>query len=421
MLNQIKKISNIILVLAVVLPGLFFPSMEVEAIENKPKTLREAKEQLEQFIKEQKENNEQQQLTEAQIKSVKNRIVEISREIESISNELVTLQEEIVEAEEEIKNKDKEIKEILNFLQVASGESAYLEYAFGAKDFTDFIYRMAISEQLSSYNEELVNKQNELIENNNKRKEEITKKREDLKNKQTELAKEEVKLGQELENQKSFALKVEDQIKEQQGMLEHYEVELKCGLDEDIDECESRNRTLPYGTKFYRPIVSGSVTSEYSHRCYELNGETVCDNHKAIDVSERGSAVPVYASAPGVVAYVQYHTDCGGNRVYINHVINGQNYTTFYAHLRTILVKQDDIVTVDTQIATMGGNPAIEWWDRCSTGQHLHFSMANGHFGAFKDFDYIRWPKFEANMFNPRELVNFPARGVRFENRNRKY
>lgn len=418
MIKKIEKLGNVILVFAIVLPGLFFSSTSTEA---KANTLRQAKEELEKFIKDKKENNEQQQLTEAQIKSIKNRIVEISGEIEAISNELVTLQEEIVAAEEEIKEKDKEIKEILNFLQISSGESAYLEYAFGAKDFTDFIYRMAISEQLSSYNEELVNKQNELIEKNNKRKIEITEKRESLKNKQTELANEEVKLGQELESQKTFALAIDTQIKEQQALLKNYEENLKCDLDEDLQACENRNMVLPYGTKFYRPIVSGSVTSEYSHRCYQLGGETVCDNHKAIDVSERGSAVPVYASAPGIVAHVQYHTDCGGNRVYINHTINGKNYTTFYAHLRTILVKPNDIVTVDTQIATMGGNPATEWWDKCSTGQHLHFSMANGHFGAKKDFDYIRWTKFEANMFNPREMVNFPARGVRFENRNRKY
>lgn len=414
--KQIKKINGILLVMAVVLPGLFFPSMEVKA-----KTLNDVKQELEKFIKEKTDNQQQQQLTESQMKDIQNTIVSISGEVEQISTDLVTLQNQIIEAEENIEKKDKEIKELLNFLQVSQGEAAYLEYAFGAKDFTDFIYRMAISEQLSSYNEELMNEYNQLIENNKKRRAEITQKRENLKKKQSDLSKEKSKLGEELQTKKEVALDIEEQITAQKTLLEYYEKKLKCGENEDLTACENRNMVLPPGTAFYRPIVTGHVTSEYSHRCYKLNGKTVCDDHKAIDVTASGNAVPIYASAPGIVASTAYQTKCGGNRVYINHNINGKNYTTFYGHLRKILVEVGDVVTVDTQIATMGGNPAIEYWDECSTAQHLHFTIATGHFGPKKDFDYIRWDAFEENMFNPREMVNFPARGVTFNGRNRKY
>ena len=48
----------------------------------------------------------------------------------------------------------------------------YLEYVFTATDFTDFIYRMAIAEQLSDYNEKLISDYEDLIIENEKKKEE---------------------------------------------------------------------------------------------------------------------------------------------------------------------------------------------------------------------------------------------------------
>ena len=43
------------------------------------------------------------------------------------------LNEEIIELNEETKKRELEIKEIMHFLQISSGESAYLEYIFAWK------------------------------------------------------------------------------------------------------------------------------------------------------------------------------------------------------------------------------------------------------------------------------------------------
>ncbi len=409
--KQIKKINGILLIMIVVLPGLFFPSMEVEA-----KTLGDYRKELENWEKEQKDNQQKQQLTKEQINEITNSITRNTDTINQLSNDMIKLQEEITQAEQEIEAKSKEIKELLNFLQVSQGESAYLEYAFGAKDFTDFIYRMAITEQLSNYNEELMKKHNELIESNKKKRIEITEKQETLKNKQTELANQKVKLGEDLQATSKASKSIDEEIAGIKTQIQYLE-KLKCRDNESVEECVNRNQVLPPGTAFYRPVVSGKITSEFGNRCYWIGGGYKCDFHGGLDMAQSGSAVPVYAAAPGVVVG---HTDrgkCGGNMVYIIHNINGKKYTSMYAHLRQILVKDKQVVTMDTQIGTMGGNPTIETWDGCSTGQHTHFTLANGHYLV----DYLFWSEFEAHMFNPRIMVNAPSLGGTFTSRNRKY
>lgn len=168
---MLKKMSNILLVFALVIPYFILPIMaDVEAKELENKTLAEIRQELEEYEKNLADNKEKEQLTQAEIDKITASIEGNTKTIDRLSEEMIELQGEITQAEKDIEEKDKEIKEIINFLQVANGESAYLEYAFGAKDFTDFIYRMAISEQLSSYNEELVDEYNTLIENNKKKK-----------------------------------------------------------------------------------------------------------------------------------------------------------------------------------------------------------------------------------------------------------
>ncbi len=412
MKNILKKVSNMILIAVIVLPGLIFPSMDVEAAS---KTLGDYRKELADWEAQQNENKQKQQLTKDQINQIATSITTNTNTINQLSNDMVTLQNEIVQAEKDIEAKNQEIKELVSFLQVAEGESAYLEFAFGAKDFTDFIYRMAISEQLSSYNEDLMKQYNNLIESNKKKKIEITEKQETLKKKQNELATQKVKLGDELQATSAASVSIEEEIKMIRNQIQYLE-KLKCRENESVDQCVNRNQVLPAGTAFFRPVVSGKITSEFGNRCYWLNGYR-CDFHGGLDMAQSGSAVPVYAAAPGIVVG---HTDrgkCGGNMVYIIHNINGKKYTSMYAHLRSIMVRDKQVVTMDTQIGTMGGNPAIETWDGCSSGQHTHFTLANGHYLV----DYMFWSQFEAHMFNPRVLVNAPRLGGSFSGRNRKY
>ena len=78
--------------------------------------------------------------------------------------------------------------------------------------------------------------------------------------------------------------------------------------------------------------------------------------------------------------------------------VNGIPYTTVYLHLLRISVSVDQVVTPQTKIGEVGGY-STQSYDNCTTGAHLHFGMAYGH-NAYN---------FNANSFNPRNIINFPA------------
>ena len=380
------------------------------------KTLGELKKELQELEEENKKANQDKSMTQEQINKTYSSIDNINKQIAQIDIERKQIATEIEELNEKIKQKDQEMKDIINFLQISNGESAYLEYAFGAKDFTDFIYRVAVSEQLTEYNDSLIKEYNDLIEQNNKKKEELNAKEIELEKAQAESKKKLAELGDKLNEINDLKLSLEEEIKLQKEAVDLYENQLGCKDNEDIENC-GRNY-LPPGTAFYRPVTNGYITSEFGNRCYTLNGKWTCDFHSGIDMSSSIYTPPIYAAAPGLVA-LTYRNNCGGNQVFIQHNINGGTYTTHYAHLLTINVKKGDVVTTNTIVGYMGGIPSVTTWDECSTGQHLHFAIAKGiHPSSNTNW----WSAYIASQLNPRNYVNFPS-GLynRFEDRLIKY
>lgn len=98
----------------------------------------------------------------------------------------------------------------------------------------------------------------------------------------------------------------------------------------------------------------------------------------------------------GRVATIIYRASCAGNQIYINHTINGKNYMTAYKHLLSMNVSVGQMVTPNTVIGYVGGGSNTPW-DYCSTGPHLHFETAYGHYSS----NYLY------NTFNPASVVRF--------------
>lgn len=398
-----KKILNILMVIVLIIPYIIIPE-NVEA-----KTVGDLKKELARLEEENRKNKEEKAYTQQQINQARNQINDISLNIDQIRKDIKRLTEEIEQLNVDIVNKDEEIKKIMNFVQTANGESAYLEYTFGAHDFTDFIYRIAVSEQLANYNKKLIELYNNMIKENNEKKESLGKKTIELNRKQEELAEKIKSLGSKLNDLNQVGVTIEEDIRLQKEAIKFYQQELGCKDDEDIRTCGQN--VLPPDTALFRPTNSGSISSEYGSRQYYLNGKLVSDFHRGVDIAESGKAVPIYAAGRGKVILVT-QIDCGGRIVFIQHNINGKNYVTLYAHLREVYVSKNDIVDRNTQIATMGG-AKTEYWDSCSTGQHLHFQISTKNF--------VSWADFNANSFNPREMVNFPSYGKRWSDRMTKY
>ncbi|MDD3341730.1 MAG: peptidoglycan DD-metalloendopeptidase family protein [Bacilli bacterium] len=386
------------------------------------KTLGQLKKDLQTLESSLNQNQTDTKMTQEQIDAANENVKNIKAEIETTNNEVQKLIGEIETLNNEITKKNEEIKSIINFVQVSSGESAYLEYIFGAKDFTDFIYRVAISEQMVNYNDKLVADYDAMVKKNNEKKETLTIKQVELGKKQQELEVQMSLLGEKMSSLQEGKLDLASQIKAQKEAINGLK---GCRDSEDASSCAARlaaaantggggngggGNVVTSGI-FIRPITAGSVSSEYGNRFHPTQG--VWRLHTGIDVTASGSAVPIYPGAAGRVAAITWRSSCGGNVVYLHHSINGKSYTSVYMHLRTINVSVGQTVGINTQIATMGGSASSEYWDSCSTGQHLHYTLATGLYFI----DYSSYSAFEGHTFNPRNAVSFPATGGYFSGR----
>jgi len=399
-----KKIMTTILSFSIVATMVTFSFFDTKA---NAKTFGEFKQELADEQRRLSENKQQQKLTEEEMERVNNKIATIQSNIKKTYRDIDNLTAEIETLNNNIKEKEKQIKEIINFSQVSNGNSAYLEYIFNANDFTDFIYRSAIAEQLADYNDKLIDSFNEDIENNKKKQEEIKKKRESLTEQQKELETQYDSLGNDLDKFLDVEMDIKDQITYLKELVELYS-DLGCEDDEDVQVCINNKNVLPRNTKFFRPLEKGYVTSEYStNRVGTFSGF-----HSGIDTSvSPNTNVKVYASGTGVVSGIIYKSSCGGTYVLVHHTMtNGEKYTTMYMHLAKALVKKGDVVTKETVVGIMGGglkssSPSnYTPWDRCSTGAHNHFTIATGLYGV----DYTSWSSFMSHTVNPRNIVNFP-------------
>ena len=397
-----KKRFNLLIILAIVLSMFSIkPILKVNA-----KTLRDVKAEVEAAEKRLKDNKNKQTETEEEMKNVQKTVHNNLVEVDNILKRIAYLNDEIAEYDKKIEIKYEEIKKLVNFVQKTEGNNAYLEYIFGAEDFSDLIYRTAVAEQLSSYN-------SKLIDEKTKDKEELEEKQQNLIKKREELEAEYSKLSKALRTIEDAEPTLEEAVKLQRETYQFY-IDLGCKLDDDLNTCGKN--LLPPSTALFRPLERGYFGYAWGNRCYWLRGKQVCDFHKGVDLSASGLSVPVYAAGVGrVVGVIEKPNawSCGGQVVFISHNVGGKYYTTNYMHLRKIFVKVGDLVDKNTVIAYMGGNPSIETYDSCTTGQHLHFGISEGMFTT--------WGKAKASLINPATVVNFPKLHTWWNDRITKY
>lgn len=392
-----------VLIFSLIITILFSFNINVEA-----KTLGDLKDELAAMEKKKAESDKKQNLTKQEMNTINKRIDTISTLITKSENKIRELTDEIEVLEAKSNEKSDEIKDVIGFLQVTESNNAYLEYIFGAQSITDLIFRTAISEQLVEYNNDLIEEYNATVKKHIEKKEELDIEIQTLDAEQNNLHSELIKLGDELTGMVEIYADIKDEIATQKKVIEHYE-NIGCKDDQDINSCGS----IPYSGKLIRPITTGRITSNFGWRWHPVSGDYAF--HNGIDIS--GGSTAIYASAPGTVAGITWKASCGGTKIYVHHNINGVYYTTSYFHLSKVLVSVGDYVDQNTQIAVMGGSPSVTPWDKCTTGTHLHFSVARGLYLK----EYSSWNTYISKQINPVSVVNFPAKGVWISNRTKVY
>ncbi len=389
-----KKVIKMLLILLIFIPSIFnfFPV--------KAKTIADLRRELQTIEEREAINNSNIQKTEAEINKTKIDISNIYSSIDDITNSIKQSETDIANLNSEIVDKDSSTKALLAALQKTEGNSFYVEYIFGADNITDFIYRYSVTEQITKYNSNLIVEMNDAIKEKEVKKQELAEKQVELKDKQGLLAEQLYSLYNTKTKLYELDRTIAEEIANAKSVIQMYK-NAGCGENENLNTCA--RRLLPPDTKFWRPFAPGYVTSNFGYRdAIYSNGRLISYSgfHEAIDISNGlGRNNKIYSVASGKVAKVFYDR-YGGNQIVIHHSINGSYYTSSYAHLDRVLVKEGDIVTKDTVIGMMGstGN---------STGYHLHLAIATG----LRYKDYVYFSDYLSRCVNPRTVINFPSHG----------
>ena len=345
------------------------------------KKLRDYKNEVAKLESQQAENNRLTQSAKNSIDEKRNAILNANNTIEVNEQKVEDSKALVAESKEQIKIKTEELKEVINILQYSNinSDEVYMDYLFDSQSLEELMERQAIIEQVVDYTQEQLDSLDKLIVENEELQVQLNNDNVALNNSITEYEKQVEELEAYIEKLATIGMDYSEQLKAAQAQVKLF-VDAGCKDDDDVDDCYY-NKGGQSGA-FSRPLNSGVVTQAWGN-----NG------HKGMDIGGNSPGTYVYAPATGTVAYVSYHQSCGGNIVYMHFRVNGQKYTGEFAHLRSINVSKGQKVTKGTVIGTVGGDSSTWYYDKCTTGPHLHYAIAYGYYLV----DYYAWSTFTSN------------------------
>jgi len=377
---------------------------------------------------------------ESQIASTDKKIGEKQTQINDTQKQITTLQNSIAELTKRIQERDQLLKQRARAMQTNGGSVNYLDVILDAESISDLIDRLSAVTTLVSADKEIMDQQKKDQDVLVQQKAEVEKKLKDLRGMVNELQ----SLKSNLNQQQAKKAEILKQLGEKKTQLESQKMSLQeekenlaaqksaiakaIKLEKDriareaaekaAAERAAKQRSQSSGSSsnssssgntssggsstssggggsasgsastpsvtsgtFMRPAV-GRVTSEFGNRSFDADGF-----HSGIDIAQ-GGLVPIVAAGDGVV-FRSYLSDSYGNCVMITHVVNGNVYTTVYAHMRNRLVSNGQSVHKGQVIGYMGETGE-------AYGQHLHFEFYVGE-----------WTASHSNAVNPRNYINF--------------
>ena len=401
-----KAIINISLIIALFEPYVLEPYVVFAA--SKATTLKELRAELSSL--QAKKNKQQKDVasTKSAIQQKHNEIANAHSEIEKAEEDISIAKNKITESNKTILELQDKAEQLLKFYEIIDNDDSYMEYVTGASTMTDLIMRLDAVDALVDYNHEAITKLEKLIDENKQLQIDLLVKQDQL---EANIVTYEAKIDS-LEGDLSIlnhaVMDLDDQIQTQQQLINYY-VNLGCKEDQNLDQCLNASNNAGW----LKPLNKGKISSLWGWRISPITG--VRSLHNGIDIAGNSEGTSVFGIGNGIVAatvnaaYKLQTTGkktCGGNQVYVNYQIAGQQYTVLYAHLLSFNVKVGDKVTSQTVIGKQGGGSGTKAWETCSTGSHLHFGVSKGY--------YTTYNKFTSNNINP---PGFPGKGSWFYSR----
>lgn len=396
---MMKKVFNTLFAITVLFVSIFYPVVEVEA---QGKTLGDLYKEVEKLEKIIEQTKREKQYTQQELARINRELNETYERIEKANEDITNAENLIIGLENKLVEVEIELQDILKQYQISSNNLDYLEYVFGAQDYSEFIQRTAVIETILDYNQKVINDTENLLIETNKQKENLEKTIEYLETQKTNLTRRMYDYRVKEESLDEVIIDAADELELTKISLDYYR-NLGCQLNEYLNDCIGKN--IPFDTGFIKPITVGYITSSFGTRRHPVTGKPQ-SFHNAVDIGTNGVSANIYPAANGRVELIVWNNaysssdkkTCGQNLIYIHHNINGKAYTTFYYHVDQVFVQQGQVVSRDTVIGKVGGDPSK---DRCSTGYHLHFGVASGYYPTSGQ-------TLNSMVINPRSVVNFP-------------
>lgn len=365
---------------------------------------------------------------ESQLANIEDKIADINSDINSINVSIETIKAEIIKIDETVADIEAQIEncealmadtkaQLLNRLRESymAGGGSRLEILFSATDFTSFLERQELIEQMSKNDAELVDEMaakvaelNSLQDKLNEQKVTLEAKKEELKGSMQQLTDRQAELEESLviqEEKKQEAGAKHEEIQNVLNELDKDSEEYKKEIARQKKEREEIDRQIDEYIKQH-----GSTQGDKPNDSYNNDGKMLWPvpgssrltatypsysdgtPHHGIDiirtdVTTKGS--PFRAAQGGKVIIAK--NDGGWNYGFGNYCVidHGDGTQTLYAHAQRINVSVGDVVQKGETIGAIGstGN---------STGPHLHFEVrvkkSDGSVSRVQPLNYVSKP-----------------------------
>ncbi|KGR80586.1 murein hydrolase activator EnvC family protein [Ureibacillus manganicus] len=322
----------------------------------------------------------------AKITSTNKEITTVNAEIEEATNNINALIEEIAILQEKIDQRDLLLQDRARAIQ-ENGTVDYLDVLLGANSFVDFIDRFSAVNTLIEADRQIMREQQDDQKQLEEQKLVLENTKKELEEKQAELQRLKESLSSQKAEKDRYISQLEaeqEKLKNEKQLLEEeysealildkeLDQKIKAEQQRILEEIRKQNAgNLPStsdGT-FTKP-ANGRLTSPWGWRNLGFGAEF----HYGIDLAN-STGTPIVSSAGGIVTYAA-PLSTYGNCIIITHSVNGQIFTTVYAHLSSIQVSPGQSVGKGQQIGLMGSTGR-------STGPHLHFEIHTGPWNGQK-------------------------------------
>ena len=347
---------------------------QISSLKTNAANAAESKKELEQQLKA-LENDQAKAMERHQI---------LSKQLDALKDQIDNTQSQIdtytaLIAQQEVSLADAQAREeaaYQRFCQRArsmeeSGTISYWSVLFSASDFSDLLDRLALVDEIMSYDNKVVD---DLADARAQEEAVLA----DLNESKAGLDEQKAELDAQRSEQEAKVKEAEGVMADLKAKEEHAEALLEAQLAEEEKirkQIQAKEKELEdliaqasfnTGSDYIYPLPSNwtIVSSRFGPRTHPITG--VYHNHSGTDLPAPGGT-PVKACQGGVVtasAYAQYSY---GEYVVINH---GNGISTLYAHmtLGSRKVKVGDVVSAGQVIGLVGTTGS-------STGNHLHLEL----------------------------------------------